>query len=91
MEVLIKQAYIQIHPKDNVLVALQDLEAGQTISFNEKEYTLKDNIPAKYKLTLHSLNSGDQVFMYSVLIWKTTCYLTGGSHITTKKFKICCH
>ncbi len=36
-----KQKVLKVHPKDNVLVALQDLSKGENIVHNGNEYTLK--------------------------------------------------
>lgn len=41
------QRYLQIHPMDNVLVALQDLAEGTTIVFEGEEFTLKQAVAAK--------------------------------------------
>lgn len=74
---------MQIHPQDNVLVALQDLEMGQTISFNQCQIRLQQAVPAKHKFTLTALDAGAEVFMYGVLVGKTTQALAPGSRIST--------
>lgn len=76
--------YLQIHPKDNVLVALQDLPAGQEINFNGTSLQLKQLIPAKHKFPLHTLQPGDPVIMYGVLVGKATAAIASGEVITVK-------
>ena len=48
--------YLQIHPQDNAIVALQDLSKGTPIQVNGDSFTLQDNIAAKHKFSLHSGN-----------------------------------
>ena len=62
--------YIQLHPNDNVLVALENLEVGQKISFEGMELKLQQQVPAKHKFTITELKTGDAVLMYGVLIGK---------------------
>ena len=60
--------YIHLHPKDNVLVALESLEAGSRISFEGKVFKLRQHIPAKHKFTITELKTGDEIVMYGVLV-----------------------
>jgi altronate hydrolase len=82
-----KQTYLQIHPKDNVLVALQDQEAGSLIYFNGQEFALKDTVAAKHKFTVTDMAAGSEVYMYGVLVGKTTCDLPAGSLLNTENLK----
>ncbi|WP_346315955.1 altronate dehydratase family protein [Chitinophaga sp. YIM B06452] len=79
--------YLQIHPKDNVLVALQDLPAGQQIQFNGSTIQLKQNVPAKHKFPLKPLNPGDPVLMYGVLVGKAVTAIQEGEPITVKNLQ----
>lgn len=79
--------YLQIHPKDNVLVALQDLPAGQNIQFNGSTIQLKQNIPAKHKFPLKPLTAGDPVLMYGVLVGKAVTDIGEGEAITVKNLQ----
>ncbi|MBO9154942.1 UxaA family hydrolase [Chitinophaga sp. GCM10012297] len=79
--------YLQIHPKDNVLVALQDLPAGQNIQFNGSTIQLKQNIPAKHKFPLKPLTAGDPVLMYGVLVGKAVTDIREGEAITVKNLQ----
>ncbi|OKL40081.1 UxaA family hydrolase [Pontibacter flavimaris] len=82
-----KQTYLQIHPKDNVLVALQDQKAGSLIYFNGQEFALKDAVAAKHKFTITDMTAGTEVYMYGVLVGKTTRDLPAGSLLTTENLK----
>jgi altronate hydrolase len=43
------QQVLQIHPSDNVLVALQNIAAGTIVFHKQQAYTLIEEIPAKHK------------------------------------------
>lgn len=79
--------FIQIHPKDNVLVALQEIQQDNVIDFEGVAIKIVDYIPAKHKLFLHDLASGEEVYMYGVLVGKTTCSVMQGQCVTTTNLK----
>ena len=60
--------FLQIHPQDNVLVALTDLPKGETIVMGALSLSLTTDIKAKHKFPIHALAKGDAVIMYGVLI-----------------------
>lgn len=66
------QKVLQIHPSDNVLVALTDLKKGEQISFLNNDYTLQTDVPAKHKFLMQDLKEGDEITMYGVLVGKAT-------------------
>lgn len=76
--------YLQIHPNDNVLVALQDIPAGTNISFNGQDIQLLQNISAKHKFLVNDIDSNAPITMYGVLVGKSTRPLKKGESITTE-------
>jgi altronate hydrolase len=76
--------FIQIHEKDNVLVALTDLQAGMTVEFGEKQLHLRQEVLAKHKFTIEPLQKGDLIFMYGTIVGRTKIDLPEGSLITTQ-------
>lgn len=76
--------YLQIHPKDNVLVALQDLEEGTEIRFAGKEYRLPNRVKAKHKFAHTPLVPNQEIYMYGVLVGKTRVALGLGELLTTE-------
>jgi altronate hydrolase len=74
---------LKIHPKDNVLVALSDLKAGEMICWDEDKVMLVNDIPAKHKLTLKALAEGDFVWMYGTIVGKAKTYIHEGAALTT--------
>lgn len=75
---------LQVHPGDNVLVALQDLAAGEVVAWNNIAYELKEAIPAKHKFTMQPLKASDAITMYGVLVGKAKTDLPVGVRISTE-------
>jgi altronate hydrolase len=82
-----KHSVLKIHPNDNVLVALRDLAKGQEIDFKGSKYTLQTDVQAKHKFTTQSLDAGDAVYMYGVLVGVAKEKIDVGSRITTSNLK----
>jgi altronate hydrolase len=76
--------FIQLNSRDNVYVALQDLEAGQVISHAGRDLILQEFIPAKHKFTIADLEPGDPVYMYGVLVGKAVNTIPRGCQVTVK-------
>jgi len=76
--------YLQIHPADNVLVALQDLPAGEEIYFGDHVFALQDAVAAKHKFTMDAMDVHQEIYMYGVLVGKTNSALAQGTLITTE-------
>ncbi len=74
---------IKVHPADNVAVALLDLTAGQEISFEGNKITVQSFTKAKHKIALLPFNTGDEIYMYGVLVGKATEHISVGGLLTT--------
>jgi len=77
----------KVHPGDNVLVALTNLEEGDKVSYNGEEYTIIGKVPAKHKFVTKDMLPGDELFMYGVLVGKAQSFIPRGSAITTANVK----
>jgi len=78
------RSFLQIHPDDNVLVALRNLEPGTTIDFRGDRFALISGVKAKHKFTIEPLAAGADVRMYGVLVGKTNTALAKGETLTTQ-------
>jgi altronate hydrolase len=78
---------LQVHPNDNVLVALRDFNAGQMLNWQTHSLKIKSAIPAKHKVALHPLTPGDAVIMYGVLVGRAVQPIEMGEAITTQNVK----
>ncbi len=81
------QKILQVHRKDNVLVALQNLAQGDELEFNNEKYVLHEPIPAKHKFFMHDMNKGDAIIMYGVLVGKAQEFIPKAGRMTTDNTK----
>ncbi|MBD8988776.1 MAG: altronate dehydratase [Clostridiales bacterium] len=63
---------LQIHPDDNVAVALEPLKAGETLETSAGTVTLREDIPQGHKLALMDIPSGAVVVKYGFPIGHAT-------------------
>ncbi len=82
-----KRKVLQVHPSDNVLVALVNLAKGETIRFNDTDYILQEDVGAKHKFFMHDMEPGAEIFMYGVLVGKAQLALTAGTRMSTANTK----
>jgi altronate hydrolase len=83
----VKRLVVQLHPQDNVLVALTDLAKGESVTFEKETYMLKDTIKAKHKFYISDLKAGAEIIMYGVLVGKVQNDVAKGSLMTTENLK----
>ena len=81
------QQVLKVHPKDNVLVALTDLKAGETVNYQGQSYLLVDDINAKHKFYTTAMNAGDEVYMYGTLVGKVQFSVRAGALMNTDNLK----
>lgn len=86
-ETTILRKTIKIHPADNVLVALVNLENGETIHHEDSTITLIQEVPAKHKFTIQPVKQGEEIIMYGIIVGKALENLSKGSVITTENIK----
>jgi altronate hydrolase len=73
---------LQVHPNDNVLVALKDLAKDDIIHFKGSTYQLVESIPAKHKFTIKPILKDGNIIMYGVLVGKSCVDLPVASKIS---------
>jgi altronate hydrolase len=81
------QPYLKIHPDDNVLVALRDLPSGTSISLQNGDLRLQQDVKAKHKFFIDNMNAGDDVIMYGALVGKVQFDIAKGELMTTQNTK----
>ena len=77
----------QVHPNDNVLVALINLEEGDEVNYNGEKYTITGRVPAKHKFVTSDMQPGDELFMYGVLVGRAQTFIPRGAVISTQNVK----
>jgi altronate hydrolase len=84
---IMKANILKIHPADTILVALKNLQAGETVTYNGDIYTLTENVPAKHKFYMQDAKEGTEVIMYGVLVGTTEKDVRAGSRVSTENLK----
>ena len=79
---------LKIHPLDNLIVALSDLNKGEIFNINNKKIKLKTDVKAKHKFAIDNLNLGSQVYLYGVVVGKVIKSISEGEAINTQNI---CH
>lgn len=82
-----KHKVLKVHPADNVIVALSDLQKGETVGFQGVDYVMQDRIQAKHKFFQQAMRPGDDVIMYGVLVGKAQSGIPAGGLMNTENVK----
>jgi len=82
-----RRKVLQVHPQDNVLVALTDLREGEEVAFAGGTLALATDVEAKHKFTTTSLAIGDAVVMYGVTVGTAVAPIRQGERITTQNIR----
>jgi altronate hydrolase len=83
-EIRMRSAVLKLDPKDNVLVALQNLSQGERINFSDQTYVLVTDVHAKHKFATEDLAAGSALIMYGVLVGKARQPIRMGEALTTR-------
>ena len=75
---------LKLDPRDNVLIALQDLRKGERIRVSSHDLVLASDVPAKQKFVTENLAPGSDVIMYGTLIGKAREPIQIGEILTTR-------
>jgi altronate hydrolase len=68
----------RLHPEDEAIVALRNLRAGETVSLEGRQWTLRADIPAKQKFAARDFAAGDLVKMYGTVVGKARSAIASG-------------
>ena len=69
--------HIQLHPEDNVAIAVDDFEAGQSMPGIEAA----ERIPAGHKLALREILQGEPIRKYNQIIGFASQSIPAGTHV----------
>lgn len=78
---------LRVHPDDNIMVALQDFEAGTEVYLDDQSYLLREAIPIKHKFAAQDFAIGDRVIMYGVQVGKAVQPILKGTRISVENVK----
>jgi altronate hydrolase len=77
------QSILKVSDIDNLVVALQSLDCGETVNLQKENFRIREPIPAKHKFAGTPLAQGDLAYMYGVLVGEATKPIQVGERITT--------
>ena len=77
------QSILKVSDTDNLVVALQPLNCGETVNLQKENFRIRESIPAKHKFAGTPLAQGDLAYMYGVLVGEATKPIQVGERITT--------
>ena len=72
-----------VDPRDDCVVALTDLSAGESVTAGGRTFTPVEAVPAKHKFTARDFSAGEKVTMYGVTVGQVNVALPAGSLLTT--------
>ena len=78
-----KTKTLKIHPADNLMVALVDLQAGESVSLGTEIFQLQTAVPAKHKFALEAFSTGTEVLLYGVVVGRATKNIAKGEAVHT--------
>jgi altronate hydrolase len=78
---------LRLDRRDNVLVALTNLQKGEAIAFAEENYALLSDVPAKHKFLTRDVAVGGEIIMYGVLVGRATENLRRGDLLSTPNIR----
>ncbi len=84
---IVKGRVLKVHPADNVLVALQDLTAGEEVSYQGESFRLLEDVDAKHKFFTHDIAAGGAVTMYGTLVGRVQRDVERGEWMSTDNVK----
>lgn len=76
--------FLHIHPKDNILVALQDIPEGTDIHHDNITIRIPKKVKAKHKFALSPIKKDALVYMYGSIVGKAVAPIKKGETITTE-------
>ncbi len=82
---------LQIHPTDNVAVALIPLAPGQIVAVNGLSVTVREQVPVGHKLALRDIAVGEPIRKYGFVIGNATRLIRQGDWVHVHNVKTALH
>src|SRR5579863_6981027 len=83
----IQTKVLQLDSRDNLIIALSDLRAGEEAIVSGEKYILVTDVPAKHKFAAKDFAVGDHVIMYGVVVGKAVVPIRRGEIISTRNVR----
>jgi len=83
--------YLKINPSDNVVVAIQDLQAGDILDIDGVSVKVLEPVETGHKLAIKDINTNENVIKYGYPIGHATQDIKIGQHVHTHNVKTNLH
>jgi altronate hydrolase len=84
---LIKAKALQIHPDDDLIVALVNLSAGEPVNVKGVTYHVTEDISAKHKFAARAFTQGECLTQYGITVAQALCDIPAGAAIDVDNVK----
>jgi len=84
---LIKSKALQIHPADDLIVALVNLTEGEQVCVKGVNYRVTENIQAKHKFAARAFSCGEHLTQYGIRVAQALCDIPAGAAIDVNNVK----
>jgi len=81
------RTFIQVHNSDNVVVALQDLTKGTSITVNDLDVVLTQDVGRGHKIAIEAFSKGQEIIKYGYSIGYITSDIKAGDWVHTHNLK----
>ncbi|SMP40338.1 UxaA family hydrolase [Anoxynatronum buryatiense] len=78
---------MQIHSRDNVVVALKPLSAGEAIAINDRQILLQEDLQPGHKIALTAIEAGEHIIKYGYPIGHAVSPISPGSWVHSHNMK----
>ena len=78
---------LRLDPRDTVIIALADLNQGESICVGGETFVLANGVSAKHKFAAKAFAPGDPIFMYGVMVGRASAPIRAGEAITTRNIR----
>jgi altronate hydrolase len=78
---------LRIDARDNAIVALENLEVGDKIKLDGKDYLITQRIKQKHKFAITDIAINDPITMYGVIVGRAIVPIQSGGAITIDNIK----
>ena len=79
--------FIKIHDKDNVVIALEDMSAGEVLSVDGQELKLLADVKRGHKIALKDIEENEDIMKYGFAIGHATAPIKVGEHVHVHNVK----
>lgn len=76
-------AGLRMTPDDDVVTAIDDLDAGRSIEIDGETIELAEDIPFGHKFAIRHIDAGDEIYKYGYVIAKASQPIPPGTWVHT--------